>query len=116
MSGVNLKVLRFAVVEWVEPVLNFPPITHPVVIRIGIVHVRPVLGLFEFVRKTITVGIECFGHQFRISTNIFLNGTIESTDVFAGLKEPRYTHKKGAKNQGRNDCYIRHLIVVKTHW
>ena len=96
--------------------LNFPPITHPVVIRIRIVHVRTVLGLFEFVRKAVTVGIECFGHQFRIATNIFLNSTIESTDVFAGLEEPRNTHEKGAKNQGRNDCYIRHLIVVETHW
>ena len=95
--------------------LDFPTVTHPIVVGIGIVDVRTVLSLLETVRQTVSIGIGSRIGDIRGAQQIFLNSTVEVSDVFTGLKDARNADEHGPEHQGGNDGYVCHLIVTKTH-
>ena len=87
LSGVDIKIFGFTIIQRIEAMLNLPTIAHSVVIRIWIVDVCPVLGLFEFVGEAIAVGVERLTHQFRFATKILFNSALKSTNIFTRLEE-----------------------------
>ena len=88
LDGINLDVFRLTVVERIEAVLDFPSVTHPVVVGVRVVNIGPVLSFLEFVRKTVAVGVDGGQGGLRIASDVLFNGAFESADVLAGLEEP----------------------------
>ena len=80
--------------------LDFPPVTHPVVIGVRIVHVRTVLSFLEFVGQSVPVRVDGSLDGNGITADVFFNGALETTDFFTGLEEPGNTHEKRPKNEG----------------
>ena len=66
---------------------DFPAVRHAVTVGVRVVDERPVLGLFERVRKSIAVGVQGLSRFSAFTEDVLFGSTFEVADAFVGLPE-----------------------------
>ena len=93
---------------------DFPAVRHAVTVGVRVVDERPVLGLFERVRKPIAVESKVSADSVP-SPKMSSSAALEVADAFVGLPESADSNEQRAENERRDDGDVCHLVVIHGH-
>ena len=114
-ARIKRHVIGFTVVEGVQAVSDFPAVRHAVTVGVRVVDERPVLGLFERVRKSIAVGVQGLSRFSAFTEDVLFGSAFEVADAFVGLPESADSNEQRAENERRDDGDVCHLVVIHGH-